>query len=303
MGGRKRGLIVAVVLLAAGALVCCAALASVGFDFSKLSIGNYETNVYAVDGRFQHIIIRGDREKIALAPSEDGKCRVVCREDEKEPHAVRVDNDTLTVESTARRTWFFVDFSFFAEGPSVTVYLPRDAFGTLIVEGSTGDVAIPADFSFDSIRVTLSTGSVDCRAASAGTVTVKTSTGGIRIAGVKCAGDVEVSVSTGGTMLENVTCQNLLSSGSTGGLTLKNVIASGAFDLERSTGSIRFEGCDAEVILAKTSTGSVTGTLRSGKVFSAHSDTGRVEVPGDGSGGRCKITTSTGGIRIGIENQ
>ncbi|MBO4926390.1 MAG: DUF4097 family beta strand repeat protein [Clostridia bacterium] len=303
MRGRKRGLIVAAVLLAAGALVCGAALASAGFDFSRLGMVEYKTNTYAVSGDFQHILLRGDREKIVFAPSEDGACRVVCREDEKEPHAVRVENDTLTVESTARRAWFFVDFSFLTSGPSVTVYLPRDAYGALSVEGQTGDVAIPADFSFDSIQVTLSTGSVDCRAASADAVRVKTSTGGVRIADVACRGDVEVRVSTGGAVLENVTCQNLLSDGSTGGLTLKNVIASGKFDLRRSTGGIRFESCDAETILVKTSTGSVTGTLRSGKVFSAHSDTGRVEVPGGGSGGRCEITTSTGGIRIGIENQ
>ena len=303
MGGKKRGLIAAAVLLAAGALLCGAALAAVGFDPGRLGTFNYVTNAYPVSGDFQHIVIRGDREKIALAPAEDGECRVVCREEEKEKHVIQVENGTLTVESTARRRWFFVDFSFFAEGPSVTVYLPRAAFGTLTVEGSTGNVAIPADFSFDSIHVTLSTGSVDCRAASAGAMIVKTSTGGIRIAGVKCAGDVEVSVSTGGTMLENVTCQNLLSTGSTGGLTLKNVIASGKFDLRRSTGSIRFERCDAETILAKTSTGSVTGTLLTNKTFSAHSDTGQVEVPGGGSGGRCEITTSTGGIRIGIESR
>ena len=40
MGRRKYGLIIAILLLIAGALICGATLASVGFDFSRLDPDN-----------------------------------------------------------------------------------------------------------------------------------------------------------------------------------------------------------------------------------------------------------------------
>ena len=322
MNGKKRGWMLGVLLVIAGVLICGAALAAVGFDFSKLGTGKYAVNTYEASGSFRRIAVLGDTEKIVFALSEDGGSRVVCREKEDEPHTVRVEDGTLTVENTARGKWRLMDFSFWTEGPAVTVYLPEKAYLALTVDAHTGDVEIPADFSFDSLQVTLSTGSVSCRAAAAGDAAIQTGTGRIWLSGLKagavrlrtgtgaihaedvvCEGDFEAHVSTGGAALERVACGSLVSTGSTGSLTLKDVIASGAFRLRRSTGSIRFDGCDAETIEAATSTGSVTGTLLTDKVFIARSATGRIEVPDTVTGGRCEITTSTGGIRIGVTQE
>ena len=68
----------------------------------------------------------------------------------------------------------------------------------------------------------------------------------------------------------------------------------------RSTGDVEFERCDAAELQIETDTGSVTGSLRSEKVFIAQSDSGRVKVPETASGGICRITTDTGRISIEI---
>ena len=319
MNGKKRWVKIAALLLIAGLALCAAALWAAGFDFNTFSIAEYVTNTYVVDKPFQSLTVLGDTESIALAPSEDGLCRVVCREEKKAPHAVRIDGDMLTVENTGKRPWLFINFGFFADHPSVTVYLPRRDYQALAVKAATGDLQIPADFSFDSIQAALTTGDVFCAATANQAITVQTSTGKIELNGVKarsvslkastgairvcdavCEKDMQLHVSTGKTAMENVNCESLTSTGSTGSLTLEGVIASQSFDLQRSTGSIRLDRCDAGEIRISTGTGSVSGTLLSEKRFFAHSGTGRVSVPDTSSGGRCEISTGTGSIQMEI---
>lgn len=321
MRENKRWGRIAVGLVIAGLLLGAGALASVGFDFSRLSTASYTTNTYIVDKPFQSITVIGDTEKIAFVPSEDGVCRVICREEEKAPHTVRIDGDMLTIENTDSRAWHFINFSFFTDPPAVTVCLPGQAYGALSVKASTGNLDIPADFSFDSIQASLTTGDIACRASAKGALALQTSTGRIILSGVQaesvqlksstgsiqvdetaCSGSMEIHVSTGRTALSSVTCGSLTSTGSTGSLALTGVIANGAMHLQRSTGSIRLDGCDAGEISADTSTGSISGTLLTEKTFSAHSSTGRVNVPGTAGGGRCSLTSGTGSISIEIKN-
>ena len=115
-------------------------------------------------------------------------------------------------------------------------------------------------------------------------------------------GSLYLSVSTGDTVLSNIKCQNLLSTGNTGDISLKNVIATEKIYIERSTGNVKFNGSDAGEIIVKTTTGNVTGTLLSEKVFITKTSTGKINVPKTTTGGKCEITTSTGNIKINIEN-
>ncbi len=321
MNKKMKGLLIGVILVVVGLALLGVAMASAGFDFSRLSTRKYVENTYEVGEGFQHIQIGCDTEEIRFVLSEDGKCRVVCREDEKEPHAVKAAGDTLTIQSANDRKWHFLDFGiFFSGNPAVTVYLPEKAYQTLTLESGTGDVSVPADFTFQSATLQLSTGGVEWKASVEGSLSVQTSTGhihlsdltaesvqlkastgGIRVEDVTCKGDMEISVSTGSVMLDQVSCRNLSSTGSTGSLTLSNTVASDSFTLKRSTGSIKFAGSDAETIYATASTGSITGTLRSEKVFIAQSNTGSVDVPKTITGGRCELSTSTGRIKIEIE--
>ena len=121
------------------------------------------------------------------------------------------------------------------------------------------------------------------------------------IRSVACAGNVGVSVDTGEAELTDVSCKRVVSNGSTGSITMENVLAEEAITVQRSTGDVKFEQCDGAEFLVTTSTGNVTGTLLSEKVFITQSSTGRVEVPETVTGGKCKITTSTGDILMSIK--
>ena len=314
----KKLIIIAVALVLVGAVVCGASAAAMGFDFTKLDNGKYETNTYAVKEDFRSIAIDATVEKITFMPSGDKSCKVVCYEEERMKHSVAVTDGTLTVKAQDGRK--LADrFLFNLKNPEITVYLPDRAYSELGIETDTGDVEIPADFSFDAITIKGDTADVDCFASAksgaaialttgdihvadirTGALELKTTTGRINAEAVDCAGDLLVRVDTGKTYLRDVKCRNLTSEGTTGDITMDNVVAADTIDVSRDTGDVEFSAGDAETILVKTSTGDVTGTLRSEKVFLTETETGRVEVPKSISGGRCEIYTDTGDIKIEV---
>ena len=311
----KKLLIIAAALVLIGAILCVASAAALHFDLTGLDTGTYETNTYAVTDAFRSISLELSVEKLVFRPSDDGRCKVVCFEEANRRHEVAVTGGTLTVSAPeARNTGRFL---FHFKTPEITVYLPERAYADLRIVTHTGDIAIPADFSFDSIAVRGSTSDVSCLASAkggigialstgditlssveAGALELEVSTGTIRAAAVRCGGDVSIRVETGKTKLQDVTCRSLVSEGSTGDITLDNVLAADTISVTRSTGDVEFNASDAGTVLVQTSTGDVTGSLRTEKVFLTETDTGKVDVPKSITGGRCEVRTETGKILL-----
>ena len=311
-------LIVAASLILLGAIIFGGVIMALKFDFSKLNTTKFETNTHTVSDSFDSITIDTDTADITFLPSEDESCKVVCHEQKNLKHSVEVVDGKLTIKCVDTRKWFeYIGINF--GKTTVTVYLPQSEYKSLSIGADTSDVYIPNNFKFDSIDVIVSTGDVSCYASASNKIKIRTSTGDIKlenissssielsvstgrvsISSVVCDGDIKLRASTGDTTLTNITCANLTSNASTGKLVMNNVIASGNFDIERDTGDVRFERCDAEEITIVTGTGDVKGTLLSDKIFIVDTDTGRKDVPQTTTGGKCKINTDTGDIKISI---
>jgi DUF4097 and DUF4098 domain-containing protein YvlB len=329
------GLTIAAVLVATGALIFVIAMSMNGWDFKNIGSSRFETNTHAITEDFSVIDIQTDTADIAIFPSEDGSCSVVCYEREMQNHTVEVEGGRLSVKIKDTRKWYQSLFNFGQD--KISVYLPKAEYASLFLKTDTGDVEI-ADFEFGTVEILGSTGDIKSSASVDGIFNIKMSTGDVKLtdltAGelvVKCstgdikieniaaklgklsvstgkvsvtnseiAGDVTIKVSTGKAYLENLRCESLTSNGDTGDISLKNVIATGKMNIERSTGDVKFDASDAEEITVKTSTGSVKGTLLSEKVFVPRSDTGDIEVPKTKNGGFCEITTDTGNIIISL---
>ena len=315
---KKGWIITAVVLVIAGAALFMTALVRVHFDWSKLGTAQYETKHYMAEGAFNAVAVETDETDITFEPSGNENCIVICTERTNVRHSVTVENGTLQIKVIDERRWFD-HINIFGKSLSMTVFLPQSAYDALTVQTDTGDVTVPASFSFGSIDIKTDTGDVDCRASAAGAFKIKTSTGDIKIAGVQaasveltvstgdidasdlaCTGDIAVTVSTGDATLTGVTCRCLTSRGDTGDLTLKNVRAEETFDIQRDTGDVCFDGSDAAEITVKTDTGDVTGTLASAKIFTVNTSTGHIRVPESTSGGICRVTTSTGDVKLSV---
>lgn len=314
----KVWLITAGSLVLIGCVIFAVVMSMLKWDFSKLSTVKYETNAHEAGKEFSDISISTDIADIVFELSDDGKCRVECYEEERIKHSVAVENNTLVIKIVDVRNWRdYIGLSF--DSPKITVYLPKTEYNALYIHERTGNIAIPKDYSFENVDISVSTGDVDFLSAAREAVKIKTSTGNIdvgnnsvgsldlsvttgkvTVSGMTCKGDIALGVSTGKAYLTDVVCKSVISSGSTGDISLKSVIASEKFSIERSTGCVRFDGSDAAEIFVKTNTGDVTGNLLSEKVFVTQTDTGDVDVPETITGGKCDINTDTGDIKIKI---
>ena len=303
-------------LILLGGIVFGGVMSMIRWDFTKLSTVNMETNEYQISEEFSGIAVGTDVADVAFAVSEDGKCAVKCEEESKRKHIVTVEENWLVIKATDNRKWY-ERIGIHLGAPKITVYLPEGEYNEILIREATGDVQIPKDFTFKTVDISLSTGKVDFSASvsesmkirsstghirvkniSAGSLDLVATTGRITVSNVVCREDAAIQVSTGKTDLTQMSCKNLTSNGSTGDITLTDVIVTEKLSVKRSTGDVSFESSDAGEIFMKTSTGAVTGNLLSEKVFVTKTNTGKVNVPGTVSGGKCEITTSTGNIKI-----
>ena len=314
----KIWLTVAAALVTLGVILFVGAMMENGWDLNKLGTVSYTTNIYDVDGDFESISIHVETTVIEFAPTDNGRCKIVCFEDEKVRHSASVQNGTLVIDTADTRKWYeHISVSF--DQPKMTVYLPRNKYDSLFIETDTGDIAIPKDFSFETIKIDGDTSDVDCSASASHGIEIKLSTGGIRLEEIGTEqlklttdtgriqvnkADVGESISivtdTGKVELTDTSCNDLYAESDTGSITLNNVIGAGSFTIESDTGDITFDRSDAAEISVETDTGDVTGTLLSDKVFLTETSTGRISVPKTITGGKCELKTSTGDIIIEV---
>lgn len=315
---KKTWMLLAAALIIVGSLIFVGVMLVLKWDFTKLSTVRYVESTYEITEEFQHISISSDTAKIKFVPT-NGQPRVECMEEEHARYAVSVKHGTLEIARQNNKKWYhYIGLNF--GRPKVTVYIPAGEYGTLSICTDTSDMDIPEAFSFTGMDISASTGKVNSSANVTGTVKIKTSTGDInvqnisadtltldvttgqvKVTDVSCSGEIRVKVSTGKSALTNVQCGSLWSFGDTGDMTLANVIAEEQMTIERSTGDVKLEGCDAGELCITTDTGNVTGSLLSEKVFIVKTDTGKVNVPESITGGKCKITTDTGDIKLTVE--
>lgn len=290
-------------LITAGALVLFGGTAflvlmsALKWDYKKLSTVKYETNTYEISEYISDISILTDTADIVFARSVSGKCKVISFEEKTAENSVTAENGKLIIKTENQKSG--TDYiGFYFEQPKITVCLPNSQYNSLQIKGNTGNVKISKDFSFKSVNIKTSSGSISVNQASLDTLELSTSTGTVTVCGVKCSGDIKINASADRVSLTDITCKSFKSTGDTGDILLKNVIASEKLIIERDTGNVKFDGCDAAEINVETDTGDVTGSLLTEKVFIVDSDTGEVDVPKSASGGKCEIETDTGNIKI-----
>ena len=313
-------LIIAAFLVLIGGMIFTVAMMGVNWDFSSFG-GSYETRTIQIEEAFRDISVMTNTADISFLPSEDGRCKAVFQDSKKEWHSASVEDGTLSIiANLSRNPKDLMEFLLGSGSPKVTLYLPEKEYNTLFIEEDTGDIAIPKDFSFEKIEIKVTTGDVSCNASSKGAVSIATSTGDISVEGssakayalavstgkirmdsIAAEEDVSIAVSTGRIELNGISAGNFLSGGGTGKALLENVICREKISIERSTGDVTLKDCDAAELEIETGTGDVEGTLLSEKVFVVKTNTGKIQVPETVTGGKCKITTTTGDIRITVQ--
>lgn len=270
-------ILIAVLVVVIGGTLLFAGMSAVHFDFSKLDRTEYVTNTYDFESTVERIDVKGRTADIDLLAAEDGVCRVISTESEREKYSVSLENGTLSIRpATDVKAWSLFSF----KTPRISVYLPAGSYESLKADVGTGDITADKALTFGTVDVKISTGDLTLNGVQADKVTAHGSTVDIRLSDMT-PGTVDVSVSTGKIVLTNVVC-------------------SGDLRCESTTGDIKLTDVDGANIYLKASTGDITGTIRTPKTFSAHASTGSVHVPNTTGEGRCEAHTSTGDIKLSV---
>ena len=337
------------------------------------TLNNYTEKAEQISTSFDGIEIVSDTADLTFVPANE--CKIEYTTHKRITYSTTVENGVLKIKIKDSRHWFEKIFSFGGKS-TLTVYLPAGEYSSLTVNQATGDINVPAGYTFGNVDISLSTGDTSFCAStnealkihsstgdialenvSCGSLDTKVTTGKTRLSHVSVMGDATVKASTGDTELNNVmfvnlstvartgdltatglnggslsierstgkvslrdvicgdmtvaissgkvaltdvSCTSFTSTGNTGDIEMTSLIASAKIDIERSTGDVDFSGCDAEEIYVTTGTGSVHGTLLTNKIFQVRTSSGKIDVPEFWEGGKCKITTTTGSVKISI---
>ena len=314
-------LIVAAVLIVAGVILVGGTLLRGNSAGDLFASRELKTREYEITDAFTAISVEDTVSDISLVPSKGKECRVVCREDPREPHVAAVESGMLTVR-TQKSTKWYENISFggiSAESPSVTIYLPKGEYETLTVKTDTGDVSVPEAFRFGTLRIDSDTGDIECLApvndrteiatdtgdiriesTMQGDMVLSTHTGRITLTSLAVLGQLSVDSHTGNVVLTDMTCFDADIQTTTGKVTLTGALISGLMKIETDTGDVTLDRCDAGEAEIETDTGDVTGTFLSDKIFLVSSDTGDIDVPRSVTGGRCEVDTDTGDIKLSV---
>lgn len=316
----KIWLAVATLFVVIGLILFAFVMEKLGWDFTRLSTVKYASNTLEVTEEFDKISIDVNTADIEFIPTSDGYCTIVCFEDERVKHSATVKNGALVIDTTDTRKWY-EHIGISVGTPKMTVYLPRNEYASILIENDTGDINLPKDFSFKTIKIEGDTSDVDCFASAsdvieievdtgyinadsltAGRLKLTTATGDIKVNSVTVTNGIEIETNTGSVKMNGASGTSLFALSDTGDVSLKQVILTDRLSIESDTGDVRLESSDAGEITVKTSTGDVTGILLSEKIFITESSTGKISVPKSITGGKCEITTSTGDIEINIRH-
>ena len=112
---------------------------------------------------------------------------------------------------------------------------------------------------------------------------------------------IRVTTTTGDQQLLRVLCGGVTLRAGSGDITLTEATTLGHTDVETTTGDVTFVRSDAVTLSVSVTTGDVTGSLLTPKIFSITSTSGSVSVPKSTFGGLCEIKTTSGSIRITVE--
>ncbi|MBQ8204008.1 MAG: DUF4097 family beta strand repeat protein [Clostridia bacterium] len=274
-------IIVALCSVFIGVFIVAVSLVSIDFDLSKLDTRNVTEKTYEIKDDFNSINMNGMELDVNLELSQDGECKVLCRQPERLSIGVEVENGALNISKVDNRKWYDFIGIYTFENLEITLYLPKTQYESIKISGSTCDVTIPEQFTFGQARISLSTGD-------------------IFIYG-KVNGDLNATTNTGDIALCGLTPKNITLQSDTGDIVLKETVALENIKIDADTGDIELEDCDAESLYLTADTGDISATLLSGKTFKAESNTGDVTAPASAEGGVCEAKTHTGDIYIKVK--
>lgn len=260
----KKTVKVAVAVLIVGVVVMLAGFAMAGFDLNALASGGaLVSRQYEAEGDVTELVVADRNADIIITPSEDGKARLTCWENEEAAYDIREEGGRLYIEKIEQRqnglgAWF----GFHLNG-KLEIELPAGAH----VDISNGNGAVRVDggdgVSFPTVTIATDNGPIAVRNVSSGAVALGTDNDSVTV--------------------ENMSADTLRVETDNGSIDLNGVQAD---DISLRTGNdnVRMEGVEADALEAVTDNGDVTfDGLTVRESLSLQTDNGdiRGQLPGE----------------------
>ena len=251
----KVWLIMAIVFILLGCIIFGSVLIKLNFDFAKLGTVKYEENAYTITDTVKNISINTNTADIIFKSGNEFK--VVCYEETKANHTVKVKDNELVISFADQRKWY-EKIGVGIGTTKITVYLPQEEYEYLTINESTGDIKIPKNLKFQNIYISASTGDVECFSSVSKDLKIKLSTGDIDLEDV-LAKTINLTVSTGDIELDRCDAEEIY--------------------INTTTGDIEGSLLSEKVFLATTDTGEVNvPKTTSGGKCEITTDTGDIEI-------------------------
>lgn len=313
---KKIALIVATILVAVGLAVFFGAVAAMDFDFTKLNTVSLQTSTYEIEDAFHHIAIDEAGCDVNFYLSDDGTCKVICRDSEYITYTVHVNEDTLHIKQEDSRKWYQqINLSLGkSETAEIRIYLPKSDYQSLDAALQSGDIVVPEGFHFESANIRSSSGNIQILSTVSEMLTANATSGDIWVANAAPtnltaqsssgdigleyvdAGNLQLTATSGDLHLFNVHAQTISANTTSGEIELADVLADESIHIKSTSGDAALQHCDAETLRIQTTSGDVSGTLLTEKVYLTDTASGDVDVPRSASGGTCEISTTSGDI-------
>lgn len=204
---RKKWLILATALVAAGGMLFGGVMMAQNWDFLKLQTTTYETNTYHIQDSYANILIDIDTTNLTILPTDEETTTVVCFEQSKIQHIVEVADHTLSIREMDTRAWYeHISLSF--QSPKVTIYMPQNQYAAVSVKASTADIQIEK-LSANYLDLTLSTGDMQLMDMQCKNIKTTVSTGDIHLKNVIVAQELTMQSGTGDIFLEGCDAERL----------------------------------------------------------------------------------------------
>lgn len=169
---------------------------------------------YTVEEAFTKIVVEESAANLTIKRSENGTTYAVCDETDKITHSMSVSGGVLTLQEKDHRAWYnLVGIS--TSDRTVTLYLDGDAYDSLRVSMSSGDISCTIPATFGEAKLTNASGHITCASNTVFT-------------------EAEMTTSSG-----DIICGEQISFGN-----LKLTTSSGRIDCAaKASGSMRLDGC------------------------------------------------------------
>lgn len=269
---------------------------------------NYEkiekTETLSPNGKIE---ISGKVESIKVYETEGDKLQLSYYEGKRLTHTYASYGGNVTLK-TDFKSWFFeFMFLFKSDELTISVGVPHNFCGELVLFGETGKIDVNGIKNLKSLNAKVTTGSVSVKKVTAEKCYLETTTGSVNGNELFVNGEVGIKSTTGNIAVSGLTTNGLLKTEITTGRTKIDADCKIA-RIKSTTGDVDISIKTAEEIEIRSTTGSVTGKINGSETdfdIETSTTTGSCNLMNRSKeGGRkLRVTTTTGSVSLRFVNE